>query len=678
MLYSVADGKLVKVEGNPEHPFTRGRLCVKVNDYHAHHYNPDRVLHPLRRTGSKGSGRFERISWEKALGEIRARWDDVIDTYGAEAILPYGYAGNLGVLNGFTAGDAFFNRLGATTGEKTFCASSLITAQLMTIGPSLGTDPERFVHGKYIILWGTNTVSTNSHFWPFVLEAKKRGAKLIVIDPYRTSTAARADWHIAPRPGTDGALALGLIDTIVREDLLDHDYVERYTIGFDELQARASQYPAAKAADITGLDEADIRRLAREYAKTQPAVIRVGVGMERYPGGGQAIRAIDCLPALVGAWRHDGGGLLQMPIFVPVQQDRLSRPDWIDPNSRVLNIAQIGELLTGGIALDPPIKSLFVFNANPVSQAPDSNKTVAGLKRDDLFTVVSEQFMTDTARYADLVLPAAMAGEQCDIQTSWGHFYINYNHQAIEPPGEAVANVELFRRLAGAMGIDDPHFQKSDEELLTEAFDWDHPSLAGTSFQQLKQTGFVRVTGPAIPHAEGQFPTPSGKCEFRSELGLEGGFCGPPMRQMRQDKMHGEPIDLLPSYIPPTAPHSDGALRLISPKSHGFLNSGYANELHKLHHQGEQSLIINPSDARTRGLEGGDQVRLSNGSGELLAVAIVSDSVASGVVVAHFGYWRSLNTGGGAVNCLSAGKTLGFAGTPHYYDTFVKVERRET
>ncbi|MEE2983434.1 MAG: molybdopterin-dependent oxidoreductase [Pseudomonadota bacterium] len=677
MLYTAENGKLVKVEGNPDHPFTAGRLCVKVNDYHRHHYNPDRVLYPLRRVGPKGAGQFERIDWNAALAEIRDRWNAIITNYGTEAILPYGYAGNLGVLNGFNSGDAFFNHLGATTGEKSFCASSLITAQLMTIGPSLGTDPERFVNAKFIILWGCNTLSTNSHFWTFIVAARRRGAKLIVVDPYRTHTAARADWHVAPRPGTDGALALAMIDTLVGENLLDDDYIERYTVGFDALAARAARYPAEQAAAITGLDADDIRRLAREYATTQPAAIRVGVGMERYPGGGQAIRAIDCLPALVGAWRHDGGGLLQMPVFVPLQQEKLSRPDWINPATRVLNLAQIGELLTGGIPLDPPIQSLFVFNANPVLQAPDSNKIVEGLKRNDLFTVVSEHFVTDTARYADLILPATMAGEHADIQTSWGHFYINYNAQAVQPAGEAVANVELFRRLARTMDFDDPHFEKSDDRLLAEAFDWDHPWLAGKNYDQLKREGFVRVEAPAIPHAEGLFPTPSGKCEFRSELGLVGGFIGPPMRQMRHDKMAGAPIDPVPDFIlPGMAPN--GTLCLISPKSHGFLNSEYANEAHKLEHQGEQSVVICSEDAAERRIEDGGRVRLSNDHGELLAVARVSDKTVRGTVVASFGYWRSLNAGGGAVNCLSDGKTLGFAGTPYYYDTFIEIEPCET
>ena len=512
MLFDVEDGKLVKVRGNPANTYTTDRLCAKINDYHAHHYNPDRLLYPMRRTGPRGSDNFERISWDDALATIGDRWKNIIASHGSEAILPYGYAGNLGLLNGMNSGDAFFNRLGASTGEKTFCASGNVTAHVMTIGPSLGTDPESFVHSKFIIVWGANPVSTHSHLWPFILKAQRSGAKVVVIDPFRTRTAARADWHIAPRPGTDVVLALSMIHILITEELIDQDYVDRYCLGLDELAASAADYPADIAEEITGIPASEIRQLAREYAQTQPAVIRVGVGMERYPSGGQAIRAIDCLPGLVGAWRHTGGGLLQMPVFAPVRSDLISRPDWIDTDTRVLNLARIGEILTG--ELDPPVKSLFVWNANPLTQAPDTNTVRQGLAREDLFTVVSEQFMTDTALYADIVLPATMAAEQDDILTSWGQFYVSLNQKAIEAPGEAVPNVELFRRLAGAMGIDDPHFQQTDIEMLRDALDWNSPLLAGESFESLQQTGTIRLKvdppDTYAPHATGNFPTPSG------------------------------------------------------------------------------------------------------------------------------------------------------------------------
>ncbi len=675
LVYTVQDNRLSAVRGNASHPFTAGRLCVKVNDYDRHHYHPERILYPLRRTGAKGSGAFERVSWDQALQEIGARWRKIIDTHGAEAIVPYGYAGNQGVLNGFNAGDAFFNRLGASTAEISFCASSLITAQLMTIGPSLGTDPETFVDARYIIIWGANTLSTNSHLWSFIVKARRRGARLVVIDPYRSRTAARADWHLAPRPGTDGALALALIDTIVKEGLQDADYVRNHTTGFEALAASAATCSAEAAADITGISAADIRTLAHEYAATKPAVIRVGVGIERYPGGGQAIRAIDCLPALVGAWRHRGGGLLQMPVFVPLMQERLSHPEWIAPEKRVLNLGQIGAMLSGDRPLDPPIASLLIWNANPVSQAPDSNRTIAGLRRDDLFTVISEHFMTDTAKYADIVLPATMAGEHVDVQTSWGHFYINYNAAAVAPAGESVPNAELFRRLARTMGMSDPHFDKGDDELLAEAFDWDHRWFGGKGFADLKAQGFLRIEAPLLPHAEGNFPTPSGRCEFVSELGAEAGFIGPPLRQMRSDAYIGTPIDSVPAYIPPGEGDAAHPLRLLATKSHGFLNSQYVNEPRKLAAQGEQQVLVHPDDARRFGIKDGDPIRLGNRNGSLDATAHLSTRTLPGTLTTGFGYWRSL-AGGGLVNALSGTGLPGFAGTPAYYDTFVYIEPR--
>ena len=686
MLYTVEEDRLTRVRGNPDHPFTRGKLCVKVKDYEKHHYNPDRLLYPLRRIGRKGSGEFEQINWDEALDEIHQRWQAIIAGHGAEAILPYGYAGNMGLLNGMNAGDAFFNKLGTSIGEKTFCASSILTAQLMTIGPTLGTDPESFVHAKYIVLWGANTLSTNSHLWPFVLGARKNGAKIVVIDPYRSRTAAQADWHIAPRPGTDGALALAMINTIINDELLDQDYVEKYTLGFDELRERAAQYTIEKVEQITGIKAEDIMRLAHEYATSQPSVIRVGVGAERYPGGGQAMRAVDCLPALVGAWRHVGGGLLQMPVFVPVRFDVLSRPEWIGAETRVINLAQLADVLDTDGGLDPAIHSLFVWNANPVSQAPNANKVIEGLKREDLFTVISEQFTTDTACYADLVLPATMNAEHNDIITSWGQFYIALNQKAIDAPGDAISNFELFQRLARRFGFDDPRFTSSDKALLAEALDWDSPMLEGRSFASLEKDGFIRVNVPAkdeyAPHAAGNFPTPSGKCEFRSLLAEHSGFVAPVLRQMVEDRQSGAPIDPVPDYIPNRTSEAGGAytagsfpLQLNSPKSHGFLNSEYANEAHKVRSQGEQFVMINPVDADVRNISEGDTTRVFNSLGEFIADARVTNDVSVGTAVATFGYWGSFNDVGGAVNSLTKSNEMGFAGTPHYYDTGVEIEK---
>ena len=680
MLYSVDKGKLLQVRGNPEHPFTRGRLCVKVKDYEKHHYNPDRLLYPMRRTGKKGDGEFERISWDEALDEITTRWRSIIDEHGAKAILPYGYAGNMGLLNGMNAGDAFFNRLGSSIGEKTFCASSAVTSQFMTIGASLGTDPESFTHASYLIIWGANTLSTNSHPWPFVLKAKKNGAKLVVIDPWRSRTAAQADWHIRPNPGTDAALALALINILVEEDKIDRDYVERFTLGYDELAENAAQFPAKKAAEITGIPEANIRQLALEYANASVSVIRVGVGLERYPGGGQAMRAIDCLPALTGAWRHVGGGLLQMPIFVPVRLDVLSHPEWIGENPRIINLANIGRVLDASASNEAPIHSLIIWNANPLTQAPNTEAVRQALLRDDLFTIVSEQFMTDTARYADIILPATMQAEHNDILTSWGHFYIQYNQKSIEAPGETISNFELFQRLAARFGFEDARFTESDVELLKQSLDWDSPMLEHTSFEELQQKGFVRVNvadkDHYAPHREGNFPTPSGKCEFRSELGMDSGFVGAPLRHMLESDIDSRPIEPVPCYIPNNSKLTENfPLLLNSPKSHGFLNSEYANEEHKLRNQGEPFIVLNPADASSRDIKHGDNIRIYNALGEFEAKAQISEDVMAGNVLATFGYWASKNSLNGAVNSLTQILEPGFAGTPHYYDTAVQVTK---
>ena len=529
MLITVENDRIVEVRGDPDHPFTRGTLCVKVDDYHHRTYSPDRILHPLRRVGAKGSGRFERISWDAALDEIAGRFEQIVAEHGPQAILPYSYLGTEGILNGLNVGDAFFNRLGASVSERTFCDSGACTAYVMTIGPTPGTDPESFVDSKYIILWACNVISTNLHLWPIIAEAQQRGAKVVVIDPVRTRTAQKADWHIPIRPGTDGALALGMMHVIIDEALVDVDYVEKYTVGYAELKERVREYTPERVSQISGVPAADVRRLAREYATVQPSVIRIGVAIERHAGGGQTVRALSCLPALVGAWRRPGGGLLQMPIWAfPLKWDILLRPDLIRPGTRVINQWRLGPALTGELGLTPPIKALFVYNCNPVVVVPEQDKIVAGLSREDLFTVVSEQFPTDTTDFADIVLPATTQLEQFDIMYSWGHLYLSLNMPAIPPLGEAVSNTELFRRLAARMGFDEPHFKRGDEQMARDALDWSAPALAGIDLDLLKRSGYARLRvgapGTSAPHAEGRFPTPSGKCEFVSSLAAGGNF----------------------------------------------------------------------------------------------------------------------------------------------------------
>jgi anaerobic selenocysteine-containing dehydrogenase len=682
----VKDDKLVAVTGDPEHPMTRGGLCVKLNDFADHHYNPDRLLYPMQRVGPKGSGTFARISWDAALAEIKRRWTHIIDRYGAQAIMPHAYLGHQGTLNGLTCGDAFFNRLGSTVAEKTYCESGSSTAWLMTVGPTGGLDLESLAYAKYIIIWGMNMVSTNLHAWPFILEAQKNGAKVVVIDPVSTRTAKQADWHVRIRPGTDGALALGMMNVIITEDLVDHDYVDKYTLGYDELKVRALQYPPAKVAQITGVSADDIRKLAREYAGTQPSAIREGVALERSRGGGQAIRAITCLPALVGAWRHVGGGAVEMPIWeFPTQFDKICRPDWIAPGTRVVNELDLGAALTGELKLDPPIMSLFVYNSNPVSQAPAQSKIVNGLLREDLFTVVSELFITDTARYADLLLPATMQAEQYDIMVTWGHLYLMLNQPAIPRPGECIPNVELFRRLANTMGFTDRYWQMSDDEMLTEFYDWTAPALAGITLDKLKKQGYMRLNVGApdqrAPHAEGNFKTPSGKCEFKASAAAGGNFVVPVWRSMYEGMQPGEPVDPLPDYVAPyESPTSNPdlakryPLSIVSPKPHAFLNTQYGNEGVKQRRQGEQAVVMHPDDASARNVQTGSYVRVYNDRGSFEGLVRISDDVMPGLVMANVGHWPSLNRSGTSVNAISADRhsTLGQAGV--YSDNLVEVE----
>jgi anaerobic selenocysteine-containing dehydrogenase len=685
MLVTVEDGRAVDVRGDPEHPFTRGGLCVKVNNYEQRVYSPERLLLPLKRSGPKGSGQFERIGWHEAMDTIRSRWTDIIDQFGATAILPYSYLGTEGILNGLNVGDAFFNKLGATISERTFCDSGSCTAYFMTIGPSPGMDPESFKHSKYIILWACNTISTNLHHWPFIAEAKNNGAKLVVIDPFKTRTAREADWHIPIRPGTDAALALGLMNVIIGEDLVDQDYVQNYTTGFDELKERARAYPPEMVAKITGIPAQDIRTLAREYATTQPSVIRIGVAIERHAGGGQTVRAAACLPALVGAWRHVGGGMLQLPIWAfPVKWENLMRPDWIKPGTRVLNQWRLGPALTGEEPLDPPIKSLFVYNSNPAIVVPEQEKIIQGLKSEDLFTVVSEQFLTDTARYADIVLPATTQLEQFDLMFSWGHLYLSLNQQAIAPLGESVSNTELFRRLARTMGFDDRQWQRSDEEIAADALDWANPALQGITMDLLKEKGWARLNvgtpDTYAPHANGNFLTPSGKCEFKASMAAGGNFVLPLFRQGSNEFQAGEPVDPLPTYVPPNESPATNArlaakypLNIISPKSHAFLNSSYGNLPRQLHHAGEQFVLVNPKDALVRNVGEGSPVRIFNDRGSFEAIAKVSSDVMPGVVVAPLGYWRSLSRTGATVNALNPSAFADLGRAPTFSDTLVEV-----
>lgn len=682
MEYHVQDGKLLKVTGNKEHPMTRGGLCVKLKDYEKRHYHPDRLLYPMKRVGAKGSKQFERITWSEALDTISGKWKAIIAEDGPQAIMPNSYLGNQGLVHGLNGGDAFFNRMGATVTERTFCGEGSCTAWLLTVGPTAGVDPESFAHSKYIVIWACNSVSTNLHHWHIIHEAQKKGVKVVVVDSYASKTAKEADWHIAPKPGTDGALAMAMMHVIITEGLQDQDYIDNYTHGYAELAERAKTRTPEWAEKITGVPADTIRQFAREYATTAPAAIRLGVALERNYGGSQAIRAVSCLPALIGAWRHVGGGALQFPVWEhPYKFDVICRPDLIPEGTQVVNNLQFGRALLGELNLKTPIKSVMVWNTNPLTQAPETDKIAKGLEREDLFTIVADHFMTDTAAYADIVLPAAMGAEMEDMVLSWGHLYLTYNEKCIEPPGEALPNQEIFRRLAKLMGYEEDNFKWSDAECLEHYVDWSAPTCEGIGLGYLRQHGFARLKDfgdkdVRARHAEGNFPTPTGKCHFMVEGAKN--FVAGPFRQMYEGFQPGEDLDPLPDYLesresPATNPElaAKYPLSIISPKSHAFLNSCYANMDGQQKAQGEQFVMMNAADANARQVKEGDTVKVFNDRGAFEGKAIITEDVNAGIVVASLGYWRQLNKG--TVNSISLAEFGDMGHSASFSDNLVEV-----
>ena len=662
MLVKVKDGKVTGVQGNPDHPFTQGRLCAKTNHYQERVYHPERVLYPMRRTGPKGAGQFERIGWDEALETVSARLRATIARSGPHAILPYSYLGTQGLVNGLTVGDPFFNKLGATVSERTFCDSGACTGYIMTVGPTPGMDPESFQHSRLIILWACNMLSTNAHMWPFVEKAQRSGAKLIVIDPVRTRGAQQADQHIRIRPGTDAALALAMMHVIVNEGLTDADYVEKYTTGFDELKAHVQQYTPEFAAEVTGVDAEVIRVLAREYATVQPSAIRIGVGIERSAGGGQLVRVVTSLPALVGAWRHRAGGLLLSSSGVsPFNKAALQLPQLLgDRRPRTLNMSTIGDVLLhpGDAHWGPQVEAVVVYNSNPVAVAPESAKVAAGFAREDLFTVVLEHFLTDTADHADYVLPATTQLEHWDIHGSYGHTDVLLNRPAIAPEGQARSNAQIFSALAAHMARLDPafaapHFHASDEALCRMAV-----AQTAVNFDALLQHGFARIPLADAPFAEGGFATPSGKCEFDNPLLAQRGINTLP--------------DYLPNYETPTAAYP---LAMISPPARNFLNSSFAN-VASLQRMEERPLLeLHPEDAATRGIADGDALRVFNARGEHVCHASLNGRARAGVVVGLGLWWRKHGANGTNVNELTHQQLTDIGRAPCFYDCAVQVER---
>jgi anaerobic selenocysteine-containing dehydrogenase len=666
MVITVDDGVATKVEGAKDHPTTDGFLCTKVSRYLERTYSPQRVLYPMKRMGDKGKGIFARISWDEALETIAAKFKEIArSSDGPQAIVPYSYAGTMGLVQSSSMDRRFFHRLGASLLDRTICASAGAAGYKATIGASIGTDPEQFDQAKLILVWGSNPVSSNVHLWPKIVEARRRGARLVAIDPYRSLSAEKCDEHLALLPGTDGALALGMMYVLVKEGLIDRDYIERYTLGFELLRERIEEYLPARVAAITGLSEESIVKLAREYGTTKPAAIRLNYGMQRHAGGGMAVRTIACLPALVGAWRDAAGGiLLSTSGTFGINTAALERPDLIWGNPRTINMSAIGDALLA--EKHPPIRAIYVYNSNPVAVAPDSRKVIAGFSREDLFTVVHEIFLTDTTDYADIVLPATTQLEQFDVHKAYGHLYVLANNPAIAPLGEAKPNSEVFRLLAERMGFIEECFKDSDEEIARQAMSGDHPRMQGITLEALKERGWQRlnVPQPFAPFAEGNFPTPSGKCEFYSE------------------SLKRQGIDPLPTYIPPresvqTAPAlaEKYPLAIISPPAHNFLNSSFANLPSFIHAEKEPFLDIHPADARPRGIASGDRVRVWNDRGEFRLKARVTDRARPGVVVALSIWWKKLSPDGRNANEVTSQALTDLGAAATFYDVLVEVER---
>ena len=650
------------MRGDPNHPVTRGFLCGKVARYLEREYAQDRLLYPQKRIGRKGQGRFQRISWDEALDTIAQRLQAVAAEYGSEAILPYSYAGTMGFLQGSGMDRRFFHRLGASRLDRTICSSAGGAGLTKTLGARYGTEPEQFRHSKLIIAWGASIHNTNVHLWPFIVEARRNGARFYTIDPVRTRTAELADKHFSIFPGSDLALALGFMHIIIGEKLYDAEYVARFTNGFDELKKRASEYPPDRVESLTGIPRAEIAALAREYATTHPAAIRLGYGVQRSERGGTAVRAISALPALTGSWREVGGGLqLSTSQAFQLNKTGLEMPDLqlrspLGREARIVNMTELGKALT---ELDqPPVKAMVVYNSNPAAIAPNQNMVLNGMRREDLFMVVLEQFQNDTADYADILLPATTFLEHTDLYFAYGHYYLQLARPVLPAPGECKSNVEVFRLLAERIGLRDACLQDSEDDMIRTLLDSQHSFVKGITLEELDRDYSVRLRiapkgQPFLPFAQGEFLTPSAKCEFGAEA-LE---YQPPI-----ESRHGS--STLASLYP---------LEMISAKAHDSMNSTFGNRPWA---QRETSVLqMNRSDAEQRGISNGDRVRVFNARGSCLLTAEVDGAVGPGVVSAPSVRWGKLAPETGHVNMLTSDRLTDIGGGPVFYSCLVQVEK---
>jgi anaerobic selenocysteine-containing dehydrogenase len=661
---TVEEGRVTAVAGDSTHPFTRGVVCGKVHDYAERLYAPTRVLTPLRRVGAKGEGRFERVSWDAAIEEIAHRWRRVIAQWGGEALLPFSYAGTLGLVQ-YWAGHPLFHALGASQLDRTICISTAYTGWMATVGTVAGNDAEQMVDSDLVVLWGINASYSHINLMSLVKKARQRGAFIVGIDPYRTPTAKFADLHLQPRPGTDGALALGMMHVLIGEGLLDHEYIQRATVGFGPLAHHVKQYDPERVAAITGIRADSIVSFARRYGATRASFLRVGIGLSRHDNGGSTCRAIACLPALTGAYAHPAGGaLLSSSRSFGLDLAALERRDLMPtPAPRTVNMIKLGRVLTE-TNLNPPVKALYVYNSNPASIAPNQELVLAGLGREDLFTVVHEQHLTDTTDYADLVLPATTSMEHTDLYKSFGHLYVQLADPVIEPAGESRSNWQVVQLLARAMGLTDPHFAKDESTLMREALGSNDPSLAGVSYERLRTERSVRlgVGRPYLPFAHGA-PTPSGKIEFVSSA------------------FAGVGLPSLPTWTPLVeGPENEAVsrrypLQCIVPPNRFFLNSSFSQSEMLRRRQHGPSVFLHPEDARERGIVEGDSVEVRSARGAARFTATVTEDTRPGVAVIEGIWWSKHQTGARGVNVITDDREADVGGGPALHSNLVQVAR---
>jgi len=668
-LVTVEDGRATRIQGDKDHPFTQGFLCTKVNRYLERTYHPDRVLTPLKRVGPKGPGaEFVEASWDEALDAIATRLNAIRRSgHGPQSILPYSYAGTMGLLQGESIDRRFFHLIGASKLDRTICATAGMMGMRMTVGASIGADAELVPESDLVILWGTNTLTSNPHLWPKVLEARAKGVQVICIDPIRTRTAEQCDEWLGIRPGTDAALALGLMHVIFAEGLQDDDYLTQYTLGAEQLRERAKRYPPEKVASLTGIPAERIVTLARQYAQAKAAFVRINYGLQRHGGGAMAVRTIACLPAVVGHWRRPGGGVqLSSSANFAFNRAALHREDLAPAGTRTINMSLLGDALTkpdAGVG-GPPVQAIVVYNSNPAAIAPDYLRVIEGFKREDLFVVVLEHFKTDTADYADWILPATTQLEHWDIHFSYGHLYASLNKPAIAPVGQALPNTEIFRRLAAKMGIEHESLRDDDVTLVRQALNSQAEALQGLSFEELERHGWLRLNlpQPFVPFARGGFRTPSGKCEFYSarmaEMGLD------PLPDFTPPHEYPENVPELAAKYP---------IALISSPAHHFLNSTFVNVGPLQRAVKEPEISLHPRDAERRGISDGQMAVVQNDRGHFVARARIREGIREGVAWAPGVWWAKLSPDGRNVNAVTSQKLTDMGGGPTFYDCQVEI-----